>query len=91
MKVSDIKLYEVIGKLGDSSTVKVTFNGEEIYNDYDSTKAVADGVYGEIYPLSMVATDRIDGYKNSIVKSINIEVVDFHHTVIEIHGKYVKG
>ena len=35
MKVSDIKLYEVINKLGDSATVKVTFNGTEIYNDYD--------------------------------------------------------
>ena len=91
MKVSDIKLYEVINKLGDSATVKVTFNGIEIYNDYDSTTEVTEGVYGEIYPLSMVAADRIKDFKDSIVKSINIEIVDFHHSVIKIRGKYVKN
>jgi hypothetical protein len=88
MKVSDIKLYEVIDKLGDSSTVKVTFNGTEIYNDYDSTTEVYDGVYGEIYPLSMVAADRIKDFKDSIVNSIEIEVVDFHHSIVKIRGKY---
>ena len=91
MKVSDIKLYEVIDKLSDSATVKVTFNGTEIYNDYDSTTEVTDGVYGEVYPISMVAADRIKDFKDSIVKSINIEIVDFHHSVIEIHGKRVKS
>lgn len=91
MKASDIKLYEVIDKLGDSGTVKVTFNGTEIYNDYDSTTELSDGVYGEIYPLSMVVADRIKDFKDSIVNSIEIEIVDFHHNVVKIKGKYVKS
>ena len=91
MKVSDIKLHEVIDKLDDSSTVKVTFNNLVIYNDYDSTTEVADGIYGEIYPISMVASDRIKDFKDSIVKSINIEIVDFHHSIIKISGKKVKS
>ena len=91
MKASDIKLCEIINKFDGFSVVKATFNDIEIYNDYDSTKEIGDGVYGEIYPLSMVALDRIQEFKYSIINSINIEIVDFHHVVIEMHGKYVKG
>jgi len=86
MKVSDIKLYEIIDKLEEFNPVKVTFNNRVIYNDYDSTTEVAKGIYGELYPMSMVAPDRISDFKDSIVKSIEIDIVDFHHSVIKIKG-----
>ena len=88
MKVSDIKLYEVIDKVESFNPVKVTFNNRVIYNDYGSTTEVTPGIYGELLPFFMVAPDRIESFKNSIVKSIRVEIVDYHHSVVKIRGKY---
>ena len=91
MKASEIKLYEIIDDLEAFCPVKVTFNNHVIYNDYDSTTEVVKGIYGEIYPLSMVAPDRINDFKDSIVNTIEIEIVEFHHSIIKINGKYVNN
>lgn len=91
MKASEMKLYEIIDKLDTFNPIKATFNGRVIYNDYDSTTEVAQGIYGELYPLCMVAPDRISDFKDSIVNSIEIEIVDFHHSIIKMYGKYKKS
>lgn len=88
MKTSEITLDEVIKYLQFFNPVKVTFNDLVIYNDYDSTTEIEEDIYGEVLPLVAVAPARIQSYKKSIVMSVNIDIVDFHHATIHIQGEY---
>ena len=91
MKCSEITLYEVIKKVSVFAPIKIIFNDIILYNDYDSDvliEVLEDGakVYGEIHPPLAVISDRIKGFEDSIVTSLNIEIVDFHHSIVSMQG-----
>ena len=85
---SEITLDEILEYINNFSPIKVTFNDIVLYNDYDSEVETQDGIYGEIMPLLKVVPDRIRNFKNSIVHSINIDIVHCHHSIVEIKGEY---
>lgn len=93
MFVSEITLEDIIKNIEAFCPVKVSFNGVVIYNDYDSDIVVDefDGnkVYGELYPLSKVAPSRIEEFKDYVVTYVNIQITDYHHSIIDIYGKSV--
>lgn len=90
---SEIKLEEAVEYIKDFSPIKITFNNKILYNDYDSKKVIEvldDGskVYGERLPPTRVVPDRIKTFSNSTVNSIRIQVVDYHHSIVMLQGKY---
>ena len=96
MLVSEITLEDIIKDIETFCPVKVSFNGVVIYNDYDSDIVVDefDGnkVYGELYPFSKVALSRIGDFKDYLITTMQIKIVDYHHSIIYIQGKQsVKG
>ena len=92
--MSEMRLHEIIGKIELFSPIKITFNNLELYNDYDSTQvresAIGYCYYGEVLPSVKVVPERISSYRNSIVESIEIEFVEFHHSIVHIKGKYIE-
>ena len=89
MTCSEITLREAIEKIDSFLPVKITFNGIILYNDYDENVIeIEDGVYGEIKPPMDVVADRLWQFDNYVVTSINIEIVEFHHSVITMQGEY---
>lgn len=88
MKCSEITLYDTIRYVNNFCPVKIIFNDIVLYNDYDSEVEIEDGLYGEILPPLTVVPDRIQKFDKSIVTSINIEIVDFHHSIVTMHGEY---
>lgn len=78
MKCSEITLREAIINTKDFLPIKIIFNGVVLYNDYD-------GDEGD--PLNLIP-DRIWQFDKYIATSINIEIVDFHHSIITIQGMY---
>lgn len=88
MKCSEITLYEAIKKIDSFAPVKIVLNDIVIYNDYDSEVENEDGLYGEIFPPLAVLPDRIREFGDSVmVTSVNIEIVDFHHSIVTIRGR----
>ena len=90
---SEIILEDAIQYVEDFLPVKITFNGKVLYNDYDSRDVIEvldDGskVYGERLPPDRVVPDRIKNFSNSTVTSIRIQVVDYHHSIVILQGKY---
>ena len=81
-------LSEIIPMLNIFAPIKIIYNNEVLYNDYDSDIPIIleDGteVYGEIMPPSEVVPDRIKGRENDIINSIYIKIVQFHHSVITL-------
>ena len=93
MKCSELTLYDVIKYVDRFCPVKIIYNGTVLYNDYDSNMVIdrtEDGepLYGEIMPPMCVVPDRIQPIDKYIVTSLNIDIVDFHHSVVTIQGKY---
>ena len=88
MKNSEITLREAIEKIDLFCPIKIVFNGIVLYNDYDSDVEVADGIWGEIYPPINVVPDRLWQFDKYIVTDINIEIVEFHHSIISMQGEY---
>lgn len=86
---SEISLREAIKYIGKFCPVKIVFNGIILYNDYDENVIeIGEGVYGEDkLPMDVVA-DRLWQFDNYVVNSINIEIVDFHHSIVELFGVY---
>ena len=88
---SETTLEEIIKDIDIFCPVKVVFNNITLYNDYDSNIVVdeinGDKVYGELHPLSEVAESRMGDFKDYLVTSINIKIVDFHHSIIDIQGR----
>ena len=94
MEVSEITLREAIEYVDKFCPVQIIFNDIYLYNDYGedviAIEVLEDGdeVYGEIkLPLDVVA-DRLWQFDNYIVTSLNIEIVDYHHSVVKMQGKY---
>lgn len=93
MKCSEITLREAINMIEIFCPVKVVYDDVELYNDYDSGRVIEtleDGteVYGERYPFGKDTLYRIWGLEDRTVTSINIEFVDFHHSIITLKGEW---
>lgn len=88
MKCSEITLYNAIRYVNSFCPVKIIFNNIVLYNDYDSEVEIEEGIYGEIAPPLGVIPDRIRNFEKSIVTSINIEIVDYHHSIVTMQGEY---
>ncbi len=89
MNNSEITLCEAIERIEETfAPAKITFNGIVLYNDYDSDVEIEAGVYGETKFPSKVIPDRLWQFDKYIVTSINIKIVEFHHSIITMQGKY---
>lgn len=93
MKCSEITLYDAIRYVDRFCPIKIIYNNEILYNDYDSNIVIdrtEDGepIYGEIMPPMQVIPYRIRPIDKYIVTSLNIDIVDFHHSIVTIQGKY---
>lgn len=81
MRESEISLCRAIEYVDQFCPVKIIFNGVILYNDYDSEDDERD------IPLNVIP-DRLWQFDKYIVTSINIEIVEFHHSIISIQGEY---
>ena len=89
MTSSEINLREAIEYIEKFSPVKIIFNGIILYNDYgEDVIEIEDGVYGEVKLPMDVIPDRLWQYDKYVVTSINIDIVDFHHSVVTMQGEY---
>lgn len=79
MICSEITLREAIEYVDKFCPVKIVFNGVILYDDYDDE---------EDEHIMDVVPDRLWQFDKYIVTSINIEIVEFHHSVITIQGEY---
>lgn len=94
-KQSEIEFWEALKMLDPMNPIKVTYNNKELYNDYDSKKVLrvlpdGDKVYGENTPPDVIIPIRFPELLNKHVYAINIEVVDFHHTIVYMYGEEIK-
>ena len=94
MEVSEITLRQAIEYVDRFCPVQIIFNGIYLYNDYGEDVIVievledGDKVYGENRPPLNVVADRLWQFDNYIVTSLNIEIVDHHHSVVKMQGEY---
>ena len=88
MKNTELTLRKAIEKVNAFCPVKIIFNGIVLYNDYDSDVEIEDGVFGENDIPSNVIPNRIWQFDKYVVTSVNIEIVEFHHSIITIQGEY---
>lgn len=88
MKCSEITLHEAIRKIDVFCPIKIIFNGIILYNDYDSDVEIENGMYGEIMPPLAIVPSRIKNFDQSIVHSIQIKIVQHHHSIIIMKGEY---
>ena len=89
MKHSSRTLSEVISMLDIFALIKIIYNNEVLYNDYDTddvATVLEDGteVYGEIMPPNAVIPNRIKGREDNIINSINIKIVGYHHSIVTL-------
>lgn len=89
MKHSEITLIEALSMLDGFAPIKISLNDIVLYNDYDSAIEIEPGVYGEVKPWQEVVMDRLWQSKDYIITSINVKIVDFHHSIIAMHGRYI--
>lgn len=92
MKQSSRTLSEVISMLDIFAPIKIIYNKEVLYNDYDGDNIATvleddTKVYGEVMPPKVVIPDRIKGREDNIIDSINIKIVSYHHSIITLKGK----
>jgi len=88
MEVSKITLCEAIKKVSNFCPVKIIFNGIILYNDFDSEVEIEDGIYGEVDLPENVIPKRLWQFDKYVVTSLNIEIVEYHHSIITIQGEY---
>ena len=91
MKNTEITLRETIEKISTFCPIKIIFNNMVLYNDYDSEVEIENGAYGEIMPSLAVVPHRISKFDKSVVTSINIEIVDYHHSIVIMQGEYIEN
>jgi hypothetical protein len=88
MTCSEITLRDAIEGIMDFNPIKIVFNNIALYNDYDSDLEIEDGVYGEFdVPLNVIP-NRLLQFDRYVVTSINVEIVEFHHSIITMQGVY---
>ena len=88
MTITQLTLREAIENITIFCPVKIIFNNIVLYNDFDSNVQIEDSVYGEIDTPLNVVPNRIWQFDKYVVTSINIEVVEFHHSIVTIQGEY---
>lgn len=88
MKNSEITLIEACSMLDGFAPIKITLNDIILYNDYDSEVEAKPGVYGEIKPWQEVLTERLWQAKDYIITDIKIQIVEYHHSIISMRGRY---
>lgn len=94
IEYSEITLREALEKVDVFCPVQIIFNDIYLYNDYGEDVIVigvledGDKVYGENKPPLSVVADRLWQFDNYIVTSLNIEIVDYHHSIVKMRGKY---
>ena len=86
MEYGKLTLRGAIEKTMELCPVKIIFNGIILYNDYDN-----NGVIGETATPLEVIPDRLWQFDKYIVNSINVEIIEFHHSIIAIQGEYSEG
>ncbi len=88
MKQSEITLIETVAMLKAFAPIKIIFNDIVLYNDYDSEIEVEPGLFGENKPLLEVIPERLWQAKDYIVTDINISIVQHHHCIVKLKGRY---
>ena len=88
MKCNEISIYDAIIYVDRFCPVKIIFNDIVLYNDYDSKVEIEDGLCGEVLPPLVIIPDRIQEFKWSVVTSISIDIVQFHHSIVTMQGVY---
>ena len=89
MKQSEITLIEALSMLDGFAPIKISLNGIVLYNDYDSTIQIGDSeMYGETTPWQDVVMKRLWQSKDYVITDNNVKIVDFHHSIITMHGRY---
>jgi hypothetical protein len=91
-KQSEIEFWEALKLLDPMNPIKVIYNKKELYNDYDSKTVLrvlanGDKLYGEVQPPNIIIPARFPELLNKRVYTINIEIVDFHHSVVYMYGE----
>lgn len=81
MKASTLTLEEAINLVDAFLYVKITFNDRVIYDDYDHNEYES--------PYAAIPR-RIERFRNSIIYSIEIDMVQRHHTIIRMYGEFVE-
>ena len=91
MEYSEITLREAIEKVNAFCPVQIIFNDIYLYNDYGEDVIEIEeekNVYGENKPPMAVVPARLWQFDNYIVTSLSIEIVDYHHSIVKMYGKY---
>lgn len=88
MSYGKLTLRGAIEKTAGFCPIKIIFNGIVLYNDYDGGIEVEKGVYGEVGTPIDVIPNRIWQFDKYIVNSIDIEIIEFHHSIVSIQGEY---
>ena len=89
---SEITLSDLLDKLDSLGPVLIIYNNKELYNDYNSKtviKVLDNGVkiYGELFPYNIKIPSKFPELLNKKVYKINIEVVEHHHSIVNITGE----
>ena len=85
---SEITLSELIDKLDSWGPVKIIYNNKELYNDYDSKTCIDGGeIYGELLPYNIKIPSKFPELLNKNIYNINIEIVQHHHSIVNITGE----
>ena len=89
---SEITLSDLLNKLDSLGPVKIVYNNKELYNDYNSKtviKVLDNGVkiYGELLPYKINIPSKFPELLNKKVYKIDIEVVEHHHSIVNIIGE----
>ena len=90
MSYGQLTLRGAIEKTSAFCPVKIIFNGIVLYNDYDSDIETENGMCGETVAPIDVVPNRIWQFDKYVVNSINIEIVEFHHSIVYIDGEYLE-
>jgi len=85
---SEKRIMEVIKDISNLCPIKISFNGVLLYDDYTFQYEIEDGVYGERLPPEVVLPERLWHIEDYLVTSMKIEIVDYHHSIIEMFGEY---
>ena len=85
---SELNPLQVVQRLEGLSPIKITLNGIVLYNDYDSNVEIEPGVFGEIQSPTAMLPKRLWQIENYVVTSVNIKIVQHHHSIVEMKGRY---
>ena len=86
-------ILEVLEMLRGFSPIKICFNDNELYNDYDSSIEIEPGITGEIFPYMQAISDRLkdvlDKY-DVLVTRLEVIPVSYHHSLVYLYGEKIK-